>query len=28
MDLKLVDHTKFQLVSRGFNWIREDPFNR
>ncbi len=28
MQLKLVDTHKFQLVSRGFHWIQEYPFNR
>jgi len=28
MDLRLVDHTKFQLLTRGFNWVQEYPFNR
>jgi hypothetical protein len=28
MDLQRVDHTKMLLVSRGFNWIQEYPFNR
>lgn len=26
--LKRIDHTKFRLVSRGFNWINEYPYNR
>jgi uncharacterized membrane protein YphA (DoxX/SURF4 family) len=26
--LRLVDHTKFQLNSRGFHWVQEYPFNR
>ncbi len=26
--LRKVDHTKFLLVSRGFHWITETPFNR
>jgi hypothetical protein len=26
--LKLVDHEKFLLVSRGFHWVQERPFNR
>jgi len=28
MQLRLVDHTKFMLTSRGFHWIQEGPFNR
>jgi hypothetical protein len=28
MDLKLLDHTNFLLVSRGFQWVQEVPFNR
>jgi hypothetical protein len=28
MDLKLEDHTKMLLLSRGFQWIQENPFNR
>jgi len=28
MQLQLVDHKKFLLVSRGFHWIQENPFNR
>jgi hypothetical protein len=28
MQLKLVATQKFQLVSRGFHWIQEYPFNR
>lgn len=28
MELKLLDHTNFLLVSRGFHWIQEVPFNR
>jgi hypothetical protein len=28
MQLRLVDHSKFLLVSRGFHWIEEYPFNR
>ncbi len=28
MQLQLVDHSKFLLVSRGFHWIQEYPFNR
>jgi uncharacterized membrane protein YphA (DoxX/SURF4 family) len=28
MQLQLVDHDKFLLVSRGFHWIQEYPFNR
>ena len=27
-DLKLMDRGKFMLVSRGFHWIQEYPFNR
>ena len=27
-DLRLFDREKFLLVSRGFNWIQERPFNR
>jgi hypothetical protein len=27
-ELRRVDHTKFQLLSRGFHWIQERPFNR
>jgi len=27
-DLRRVDHTKFLLLSRGFNWVQERPFNR
>lgn len=26
--LHRVDHTKFQLLSRGFHWVSEFPFNR
>ena len=26
--LHRVDHTRFQLLSRGFHWISEAPFNR
>ena len=26
--LRKVDHTKFMLVSRGFHWVQERPFNR
>lgn len=26
--LSRVDHTKFRLNSRGFNWINERPYNR
>lgn len=28
MELQMVDRTKFLLVSRGFHWIQEYPFNR
>ena len=28
MDTRLVDHTKFLLLSRGFHWVQEFPFNR
>ena len=28
MQLKLVDRNKFVLVSRGFHWIQEYPYNR
>jgi hypothetical protein len=28
MQLHLVDRTKFALVSRGFHWAQEYPFNR
>lgn len=28
MELQLVDRSKFLLVSRGFHWIQEYPFNR
>jgi hypothetical protein len=28
MQLQLVDQSKFMLVSRGFHWIQERPFNR
>jgi hypothetical protein len=28
MQLRLVDRSKFRLVSRGFHWIQEYPFNR
>ena len=27
-DLRRVDHTKMQLLSRGFSWVQERPFNR
>ena len=27
-DMRLIDRQKFLLVSRGFNWIQERPFNR
>lgn len=28
ISLQKIDHTKFRLVSRGFNWINEYPYNR
>jgi len=28
MKLQLVDRSKFLLVSRGFHWVQEQPFNR
>jgi hypothetical protein len=28
MELKLYDRSKFLLVSRGFHWVQEYPFNR
>ena len=28
MELTLEDHTKMLLLSRGFRWIQEAPFNR
>jgi hypothetical protein len=28
MQLQLIDRKKFLLVSRGFHWIQEYPFNR
>jgi len=28
MQLQLVDQSKFMLVSRGFHWVQEYPFNR
>jgi hypothetical protein len=28
LELRLVDHTKFLLNSRGFHWVQEMPFNR
>jgi hypothetical protein len=28
METRLFDRTKFLLLSRGFNWIQERPFNR
>ena len=28
MQLRLVDRSKFMLVSRGFHWVQENPFNR
>jgi hypothetical protein len=28
MEARLVDHTKFLLLTRGFNWVQEVPFNR
>ncbi len=26
--LRRVDHTRFQLLSRGFHWVQESPYNR
>jgi hypothetical protein len=28
MQLRLLDHSKFQLNSRGFHWIQDYPYNR
>lgn len=28
LDLRLYDRSKFLLVSRGFHWVQEYPFNR
>jgi hypothetical protein len=28
MELKRVDHTKIELVKRGFHWVQEYPYNR
>jgi uncharacterized membrane protein YphA (DoxX/SURF4 family) len=28
MQLRLFDREKFLLISRGFHWVQEDPFNR
>jgi len=28
MQLELFDRKKFLLVSRGFHWVQENPFNR
>jgi len=28
MRLRRVDHTQFRLLSRGFHWLQESPFNR
>ena len=28
MQLRRFDHTKMLLLTRGFNWIQEYPFNR
>ena len=28
METRLVDHTRFLLLSRGFHWVQEFPFNR
>jgi hypothetical protein len=28
MGAKWLDHTKFRLVSRGFHWVNEYPYNR
>jgi hypothetical protein len=28
LDLRLFDRERFLLVSRGFNWIQERPFNK
>jgi hypothetical protein len=28
MDTRYLDHDKFLIRSRGFNWVQELPFNR
>jgi hypothetical protein len=28
MQLRLVDRNTFLLVTRGFHWVQENPFNR
>jgi hypothetical protein len=28
MDMRLLDHANFVLLSRGFHWVQEIPFNR
>jgi hypothetical protein len=28
MQLRLFDHKTLLLLSRGFNWVQEYPFNR
>jgi uncharacterized membrane protein YphA (DoxX/SURF4 family) len=28
MELRRLDHTKFQLATRGFHWVQEYPYNR
>ncbi len=28
LQLRLLDHTRFQLATRGFHWIQDYPFNR
>jgi hypothetical protein len=28
MDTRLADHTRFPLLTRGFHWVQEFPFNR
>ena len=28
LELRRFDHTKMLLLTRGFNWIQEYPFNR
>jgi hypothetical protein len=28
METDRLDHAKFQLLSRGFSWVQEYPFNR
>lgn len=28
METQLLDHTRFQLLSRGFHWVQEAPFNQ